>query len=51
VAVNDLIKLVNVFVGNAEPSACPNGVPNGTEINTALLVQAVNHALNGCGGG
>lgn len=49
VAINDLIALVNVALGNAQPSACANGVPNGSEVNIALLIQAVNNALNGCG--
>ena len=48
VAINDLITLVNVALGSIQPSACPNGVPTGTPVNIALLIQAVNNALNGC---
>ena len=50
VAVDDVITLVNIALGDAQPSACPLGVPNGTEVNIAVILQAVNHALNGCGG-
>ena len=50
VAVNEIITLVNVALGNAQPSACPNGIPNGAEVNIALLIQAVNGLLNGCSG-
>ena len=49
VAVNDLITLVNIALGNAPPSACPHGVPSGGDVNIAMIIQAVNNALNGCG--
>jgi hypothetical protein len=49
VAINDLITLVNIALGNAQPSACAHGVPSGTDVNVALIIQAVNNALNGCG--
>jgi len=49
VTINELIILVNVALGSALSSACPHGVPGGAEVNIALLIQAVNHALNGCG--
>jgi hypothetical protein len=48
VAIGDLITLVNVALGNAPSSACPNGIPSRVDI--ALLIQAVNNALNGCPG-
>ena len=48
VTVNEIITLVNVALGNAEPSACPHGVPDATEVNVALIIQAVNNALGGC---
>jgi hypothetical protein len=50
VAINDLITLVNIALGTAEPSACPSGIPIGAQVNIALLVKAVNNALNGCSG-
>ena len=50
VAVNDVITLVNIALGDAQPSACPLGVPNGVEVNIAVILQAVNHVLYGCGG-
>lgn len=48
VAVNDLIALVNVALGNAQPSACSHGVPSGAEVDIALIIEAVNNALSGC---
>jgi hypothetical protein len=48
VAVNEIITLVNITLGNADPSACAPGVPSGVEVNITLIVQAVNNALNGC---
>jgi hypothetical protein len=49
VAINDLITLVNIALGSAQPSACPHGVPSGAEVDIALIVRAVNNVLNGCG--
>ena len=46
--INELITLANVALGTAQPSACPHGVPSGAEVNVALIIQAVNKALNGC---
>jgi hypothetical protein len=48
VAVNELIILVNIALGNADASACLHGVPDGVDVNISLLIQAVNHALGGC---
>jgi hypothetical protein len=51
VTIDELITLVNIALGNAQPSACPHGVPSGAEVNVALIIQAVNNALTDCGGG
>lgn len=51
VTIDELLTLVNMALGNAQPAACPNGVPSGAEVDIALLIQAVNNALGGCGGG
>ena len=51
VAINDLITLVNIALSTAQPSACTHGIPDGAVVDIALIIQAVNHALNGCGGG
>jgi hypothetical protein len=51
VAINNIITLVNIALGTAEPLACPHGVPSGTEVTVAVIIQAVNNALNGCGAG
>lgn len=50
VAVNDIILLVNIALGNAEASLCPYGIPGGRQVDVAMIIQAVNNALNGCGG-
>jgi len=49
VTIDELITLVNIALGNAQASTCPHGVPSGAEINVALIIQAVNNTLNGCG--
>lgn len=48
VAVNNIITLVNVALGSAQPSACPHGIPSGGQVDVALIIRAVNNALNGC---
>jgi hypothetical protein len=48
VAVNDIIVLVNIALGSADASACPNGIPSGDSVDIALIIQAVNNALNDC---
>ena len=50
VAVNDLITLASIALGNANVSACPHGIPSGTAVDISLIIQAVNNALSGCGG-
>jgi pimeloyl-ACP methyl ester carboxylesterase len=49
VTVDEIITLVNVALGTAQPLACPNGLPVGGDVNVTVIIQAVNHALNGCG--
>lgn len=48
VVVNDIITLVNIALGTAPPSACPNGIPVGAEVDIALIIEAVNNALSSC---
>lgn len=48
VTVNEIITLVNVALGTARPSDCPHGIPPGASVDIALLIRAVDHALNGC---
>ena len=50
ITISKLITLVNIALGNAPASACLNGVPSGRAVNVALIIQAVNNALNGCAG-
>ena len=47
--IGELITLVNIILGSAQPSACAHGVPDGAAVDIALIIQAVNNALNGCG--
>ena len=49
VSVDELVTLVDTALGSAQPSACPMGRPDDTEIDIAFLVDAVGNALNGCG--
>jgi len=49
VTINEIISCVNIALGGADPSACPQCDPSGNgsvEINE--LIAAVNNALNGC---
>ena len=46
--VDEILTIVNMALGNG--GSCPNGVAAGTIPDVSIIVQAVNHALNGCGG-
>jgi len=48
VTIDELLTLVNIALGN--PGSCPNAIPAGATVDVALIVQAVNNALGGCGG-
>lgn len=49
VTVGEVLKLVNIVLGTAQPSACPQGVPSGgAGVDVAVIIQAVNNALEGC---
>lgn len=48
VAVNDIIILVNVVLGTAQASVCPDGIPSGSQVSVSLIIQAVNNVLKGC---
>jgi hypothetical protein len=48
VTVNELVILVNIALGTAEPSACPLGVPDGAAVDIALIIRAVGYALTSC---
>jgi hypothetical protein len=50
VTVAELVTLVNIGLGEATPAACPNGVPDGAAVDIALVIQAVESGLHGCGG-
>ena len=48
VTVDEVLTMVNIALGNADATACPNGVPSGAQVDVALILTAVNHALDGC---
>jgi hypothetical protein len=48
VTVVEIITMLNITLGTAGPSACPNGIPAGAKVDISLIIQAVNHALNQC---
>jgi hypothetical protein len=48
VTVDEILILVNIVLGSAQPSACPYGIPSGDEVDIAVIIQAVNHALTNC---
>lgn len=50
VDISDLVQLVRAALGSDAPHSCSLGIPSGADIDVALLVRAVNHALTGCGG-
>jgi hypothetical protein len=47
VTVNEIYTLVNIALGNG--GMCPNGIAAGATVDVAVILQAVNRALNGCG--
>ena len=48
VSIDELITMANIALGKPHPSACPHGFPGAAEVDIALIVQAVNNALQGC---
>lgn len=48
VTLPDLITLVNIALGTQEPGSCPNGLPIGGNVDIAVILRAVNHALMLC---
>jgi len=47
VAINEIITLVRIALGTAQPSACATGIPAGAKVNVALIIRAVRNALDG----
>jgi hypothetical protein len=48
VRIDEIVTVVNVAVGSVPPSACPHGLPTGATVDVSLIIEAVDHALNGC---
>jgi hypothetical protein len=51
VTVDEIIIMVNIALGSAQPSACPDGIPSGATVDITLIIQAVNNALGMCSAG
>jgi hypothetical protein len=49
VRINEIVTLVNIGLGDASTAACPHGVPDGAAVDIALIIQAVDNGLHGCG--
>jgi hypothetical protein len=49
VTVDEVLTLVNIALGNAQPLPCAQGIPSGVEVDVALILQAVSNAMNGRG--
>jgi hypothetical protein len=47
VTVDEILTLVNIALGKDQVSRCPHGIPDGAAVDVALILQAVNNALNG----
>jgi hypothetical protein len=48
VIVSEIIILVNIVLGNAQPAECQMGIPPGTSVDITLIIQAVANALSAC---
>ena len=48
VSIDEIITLVDIALDTPFAARCPYGVPGGTEVKVALIIQAVDDALNGC---
>ena len=51
VTVDELITLVSIALGNAQPEACSQAVWTGAAVDIAFIIQAVNSAADGCHSG
>ncbi len=52
VSVDEVLTLVNVALGGAPAAACAHGLASGaatTDVNVALILQAIHNAFDGCG--
>jgi len=48
VTVDELVTLVNIDIGTAQPAACLSGLPNTSAVDVALIIRAVKNMLQGC---
>ena len=46
--IGELLTLVNIILGRAQPDVCTHGIAHGATVDIALIIQAVNNALSGC---
>ena len=49
VSIDEVLTLLNIDLGTTQAAACPHGIPIGAEVDVALIIQAVNNGLKGCG--
>jgi len=49
VTINDIVILVNIALGDQQPSACPfGGINPDGEVTVEQILTAVSNALHGC---
>jgi hypothetical protein len=48
VTVTDVLTLVDIALGTAQPAACRSGLPIGGKVDIGVILQAVNNALSSC---
>ncbi len=48
VTIGNVITVVDIALGTAQPSACTDGLPSNAGVDIGVSVQAVNNALDGC---
>ncbi len=48
VTISDTIVLVNVALGDADPSLCPSGIPPGRAVDVTLIIEAIGNSLGEC---
>jgi hypothetical protein len=50
VSISDILMLVDIALGTLDTSECPSGLASGPPVTVDVILQAVNNALDDCGG-
>ena len=50
VGISDILTLVNIALGSLDVAECPNGLASGSPVTVDVVLQAVDNALDDCGG-